>query len=195
MTENNRFIKKFDSKSKFELEHYTQNPSKFEPLAVDAAKYILDTKDFNAERNENENQELIKINFEEPIFKEKAFFINKWIYRLSALWLFGYTIIYLFIAIYKPSFYSIFWTLICGISFLIIITKQRKTITFLKQISALALIVLGIQYLIYFTFNYDLTNGPSISSILFKDIKLILILVLTFFTINQLIENKTVRIN
>ena len=83
----------------------------------------------------------------EPIYKEKAFFKNKWIYW-AALTITIISILASIIAFNKyGSFKYIIWGTIQFLFFAIIISKHPKTIKALKILSAITLIYLSIMYL------------------------------------------------
>ena len=73
MHEQKRFVKKFSGKANLELENYIENPALYEPLAVEAAKWLLENKDFSEKNTQNIEETIVQ----EPQLVEKAFFKNK----------------------------------------------------------------------------------------------------------------------
>ena len=183
MKENNRFLKKFEDKGKLDLENYIENPSLYEPLAVEAAKWLLENKDFE-KRNIQQK--------EEPELVEKAFFKNKTLSTLVKILLLCYSLILLFVSFFKPSFYSIIWTIIMGASFAVVVSKHKKTVKYLKLLSILALMVLTIQYVLYIAVSYY--NGTEINLLehFSKDYKIVVASLLMIFLGESLIETRYV---
>jgi hypothetical protein len=188
MQENNRFIKKFENKNKHDLEQLIQNASLYEPSAVEAAKYLLKNKGFN---NLESNSKIDEPK-EEPQLIEKAFFKSSALYKMASLLSLGYSVILLFISFYQPSVYTILWAAKMSSCFLVIISKHKKTVLYLKLLGILALIVLSFQYAVYLIVTINAGGDIDFFALVFNDYKLILACVLMIFLGESLIETKLV---
>ena len=188
MQENNRFIKKFKNKNKHDLEQLIENASLYEPSAVEAAKYLLENKVYN---NLDSNSEIDEPK-EEPQLVEKAFFKSSALYKMASLLSLGYSVILLFISFYQPSVYTILWAAIMSSCFLVLISKHRKTVLYLKLLGILALIVLTFQYAVYLIVTINAGGDIDFFALVFNDYKLILACLLMIFLGESLIETKLV---
>ena len=188
MQENNRYIKKFENKNKHDLEQLIQNASLYEPSAVEAAKYLLENKDFN----DLDSNSKIDEPKEEPQLVEKAFFKSSALYKMASLLSLGYSVILLFISFYQPSVYTILWAAIMSSCFLVLISKHRKTVLYLKLLGILALIVLTFQYAVYLIVTINAGGDIDFFALVFNDYKLILACLLMIFLGESLIETKLV---
>jgi hypothetical protein len=188
MQENNRFIKKFENKNKHDLEQLIENASLYEPSAVEAAKYLLENKGFN---NLDSNSKIDEPK-EEPQFVEKAFFKSSALYKMASLLSLGYSVVLLFISFYQPSVYTILWAAIMSSCFLVLISKHRKTVLYLKLLGILALIVLTFQYAVYLIVTINAGGDIDFFALVFNDYKLIIACLLMIFLGESLIETKLV---
>ena len=190
MTEN-RFIEKFKYKSKSELEDKISNPKLFNPEAIFAAKYVLDN--FNQYQNEKKEIEKSKQSSVEktPIFKDKAIFKNKWIYRLGLFFTLILTLSYSITFNIEGNFEYLIWSIINGLFFIVLLSKHRETVYFLNILSTLSLLVIYYRYLkIYINLG---ENQEILFSM--RDIKYVGIYVFLIFGGKLLVEIKRVQVN
>jgi len=188
MQENNRFIKKFENKSKYDLGVYLENHFIYDPLAVEAAKWLLENKEFD---KINEDHKIEK-SIQEPVLVEKACFKSKLLYVLTKFLLLIYSLLLLFVSFYQPSFYTIIWTLIITSCFIVVISKHKKTIFYLQRLSILALVILVIQYGTHITLSYVFDIELNLKSLILKDYKLVLICLAIFYFGDKLVEIRLV---
>lgn len=188
MQENNRFIKKFENKRRYNLEGYLETPSIYDPLAVEAAKWLLENKNFEKISEDLEIEKSIPT----PVLVEKACFKSKLLYNLTIFFLLIYSLMLLFVSFYQPSFYTIFWALIVASCFIVVISKHKKTVFYLQRLSILALVILVIQYTIYITLSYIYDFELDLKSFISQDYKLVLICLATFYLGDKLVEIRLV---
>ena len=181
----NKFIEKFKEKPKSELEYKIENASQYEADAVAAAKYILEnyTEFQNIEIAEN-----IQTEFQ---FKEKAFFKNKWIYRLAILSSFFIMAVSFWASNINESYDLIIWGILNLLFLIVLISKHKKTLLFLKILSGGALCFLVYRYV-----NFYIVLGESDTfTLLIKDIKYLAVYLFIIFGGELIIENRKVKIN
>ena len=181
----NKFIEKFKEKPKSELEYKIENASQYEADAVAAAKYILEnyTEFQNIEIAEN-----IQTEFQ---FKEKAFFKNKWIYRLAILSSFFIMAVSFWASNINESYDLIIWGILNLLFLIVLISKYKKTLLFLKILSGGALCFLVYRYV-----NFYIVLGESDTfTLLIKDIKYLAVYLFIIFGGELIIENRKVKIN
>jgi hypothetical protein len=181
----NKFIEKFKEKPKSELEYKIENASQYEADAVAAAKYILEnyTEFQNIEIAENVQTEIK--------FKEKAFFKNKWIYRLAILSSFFIMAVSFWASNINESYDLIIWGILNLLFLIVLISKYKKTLLFLKILSGGALCFLVYRYV-----NFYIVLGESDTfTLLIKDIKYLAVYLFIIFGGELIIENRKVKIN
>jgi hypothetical protein len=181
----NKFIEKFKEKPKSELEYKIENASQYEADAVAAAKYILEnyTEFQNIEIAEN-----IQTEFQ---FKEKAFFKNKWIYRLAIFSSFFIMAVSFWASDINESYDLIIWGILNLLFLIVLISKYKKTLLFLKILSGGALCFLVYRYV-----NFYIVLGESDTfTLLIKDIKYLAVYLFIIFGGELIIENRKVKIN
>lgn len=126
----------------------------------------------------------------EPIYKEKAFFKNKWIFWFCIF----ATIISIIASIIafnrSGGFKYIIWGTIQFLFFLILISKHPKTIKALKTLSAISLLYLASLYLVD---ALTLENKKLVFQQ--KDLKIVLILIIVYFGGDQYIEVRKIQTN
>ena len=190
MNDDNVFVKRFLNKRKSDLEYYIDNPSSFDPSAVEAAKIILADKIFKSNVEEMSIDKYTAI--KEPVFVEKAIFKSKLLYRFLIILTSIYTLIILVGAINYYNDYVYIWLFIYSSSFFVLISKSKKTLIYLKLLAIMSLMTLSYQYIEYFVLYFDGYNSV-LSSSLYRDFKIILICLITIFTIDRLVEIKLVE--
>lgn len=186
----NRFIEKFKSKSKSELEYKVEKPSLFDTEAVLAAKHILENfSDY--EVNITSEKKLKEAPLIEPIFKEKSFFKNKWIYRFVIF----FTAISVMISLWASNRYEssnyFAWSILNGLFFIVLISKHEKMLNSLKILSIIALLFILYNYLNVYI---NLQENEKIT-IPMKDLKFIGIYLFIIFGGELIIEKRKVQIN
>jgi hypothetical protein len=180
----NKFIDKFKQKTKSELEYKIENASQYDADAVEAAKYLLDN--YSEFRKED-----ITENFQTEFqFKEKAFFKNKWIYRLAIFSSFFIMSISFWVSDINESYDLIIWGVLNLLFLIVLISKYKKTLLFLKLLSGGALCFLVYRYV-----NYYIILGESETfTLLIKDIKYLAVYLFIIFGGELIIENRKIKI-
>lgn len=181
----NKFIEKFKHKSKSELESKIENSSNYDSDAIEAAKYILENY------SELENQKTIENSQTEFRFKEKAFFKNKWIYRLAVFSTFFIMAVSFWGSDINERYDLIIWSILNLLFLIVLISRHKKTLLGLKILSVFALSFMFYRYLNY----YIITGENEIFSQLTKDIKYLAVYLFIIFGGELLIENRKVKIN
>ena len=182
--ENNRFIEKFKFKSKSELEHKVSNPEQFEPESILAAKYILD----NYSKYEEEKQEKIKSLIKPPVFKEKSFFKNKLLYRITVLISLIFSIYKVFHGYHNESYVSYIWASLYFSFFIVLISKHKKSLKLLKILCGVSILFIILRYsIIFFKLGY--------LNISYDDFKFSAVCLFFILGGDLLIETRVVQIN
>ncbi len=181
----NKFIEKFKRKPKSELEYKVENASQFEPDAVEAAKYLLENY------SELENPENAENSQTEFRYKEKAFFKNKWIYRIAVFSSFFIMVVSFWVSDINESYDLIVWGIINLLFLTVLVSRYKKTLLFLKLLSGGALCFLVYRYV-----NFYIILGESDTfTLLIKDIKYLTVYLFIIFGGELIIENRKVKIN
>ncbi|ALJ06541.1 hypothetical protein APS56_15985 [Pseudalgibacter alginicilyticus] len=181
----NKFIEKFKHKPKSELEYKIENASLYETDAVEAAKYLLENY------SELENIEIAENTQTEFQFKEKAFFKNKWIYRLAVFSSFFIMAISFWASDINESYDLIIWGILNLLFLIVLISKHKKTLLLLKILSGGALCFLVYRYV-----NFYIILGESDTfTLLIKDMKYLAVYLFIIFGGELIIENRKVKIN
>ena len=185
----NRFIEKFKDKTKSELEEYLNNPSIYQPIAVEAAKYLIENKDFSPKKPKIE-PEVIE---EEPELVERAFFKSKILY-ISAIIFFSFASLGFIITILADPFNpNLLWGGIMTSYLLVLISKTKKTVYYLKLISLFALLLFTLQYVLYIFIS--IINNTEIEfwdDFISHDLRLIVFYILVIYSSESLVEIRTV---
>ena len=138
--EENKFIEKFKTKSTFELNQIIENPSSFENQAVEAAKHHLSNPKIKIKEKPK--------GIVEPIFKEKAFFKQKGLFKFAIiLILFSILFLSILFKIYGGYKYLI-WVIIQVLIFAVIISKSQRTVLYLKYLSIISIFFIAGIYLL-----------------------------------------------
>jgi hypothetical protein len=186
----NKFIEKFKSKSKTELKYKVDNPSLFDSEAVLAAKHILENfSDYKVVEISDEKQ--VEKPFIEPIFKEKAFFKNKWIYRLALVSSLFMTVFYFWVFTVRENIDFLIWSIINFLFFIVLISRDKKTLPKLKLLSIISLCFIVYRYV---TFYLTLEQNESFTFEL-KDVKFIAIFLFIILGGELMIEIRKVQTN
>jgi hypothetical protein len=186
----NKYIEKFKLKTKSELEYKIENPSLFGDEALEAAKIVLQNYDLNKD-SKAKNKKLDSSEKAEAIFKDKAFFKQKWIYIIALLYTALATVISFFAINYLTNYDYAIWGIINLAAFIVLIIKHPKTLYFLKALSIMALIFILYRYISTYL---NLTENETIA-FQTKDIKYILICFILIFGGEQIIEVRKVQTN
>ncbi|WP_224488661.1 hypothetical protein [Robertkochia flava] len=189
---NNKFIQKFERKEIDELLDYVENPNRYQPEAIEAAKWLLEIKTEEGAKIESEEKK-IEPKIIEPKLIEKAFFKSKWLYYCSCILLFVYASILILASFISPSVYTYIWAVIFSVSLIVVISKHKSTVIYLKVLSGLALSALLAQYVIYFSNNYYFSFAEELITLLKEDFKTILLSLIIIFFSDQFIENRMVK--
>ena len=181
----NKYIEKFKLKTKSELEYKIENPSLFGNEALEAARIVLQNYDLNKD-SKAKNKKLDSSKKAEAIFKDKAFFKQKWIYIIALLYTALATVISFFAINYLTNYDYAIWGIINLAAFIVLIIKHPKTLYFLKALSIMALIFILYRYI-----------STYLKTIAFqtKDLKYILICFILIFGGEQIIEVRKVQTN
>jgi len=169
----NKFIEKFKSKSKTELKYKVENPSLFDSEAVLAAKHILENfSDYEIVETSEKKQ--IEKPLIEPIFKEKAFFKNKWIYRFALFSTSFTTILTFWLFTVRENIDLLIWSIINFLFFIVLISSDKKTLPKLKLLSIISLCFIVYRYVIFYlsleqneSFTFELKDAKFIAIYLF----------------------------
>ena len=203
--ESNKFIQKFRTKDADELHEYLENPTQYQPEAVEAAKWLLKVKEIKPEAENNRDTKAkteTKISFSrehneqgavQPKLKEKAFFKNKLLYYLACLFSLIYSLVLLISSFYTSSIFVYIWTAIYSFSFLILISKHKNTVLYLKILAALALSNLAAQYISYFYNNFYYSFIEELLFLLKEDYRTILFTLIIMVSADKLVENRFVE--
>ncbi|MGY5353501.1 hypothetical protein [Wenyingzhuangia sp. IMCC45467] len=186
----NKYIEKFKFKTKSELEYKIENPSLFDKEAIEAAKVLLENYSIN-ENNTTKEKNIESIEKVEPIYKEKAFFKYKWMYRFAIFYTCIVSLACLWLLKYEEHINYAIWGIINIMAFIVLISKHRKTLYYLKVLSIVALIFIIYKY-IYTYFNLNENETINFQS---KDVNYILFFFVILFGGEQLIEVRKVQIN
>ena len=169
----NKFIEKFKSKTKTELKFKVENPSPFDNEAVLAAKHILENYS-EYEKVETPEKKQIEKSIIEPIFKEKAVFKNKWIYRFAIVFTSFTTVLSFWSFTVRENFDLLIWSIINFLFLIVLISRDKKTLPKLKLLSIISLCFILYRYVIFYltleqneSFTFELKDFKFIAIFLF----------------------------
>ncbi|MDV7188593.1 hypothetical protein R3X25_15000 [Lutibacter sp. TH_r2] len=186
----NLYIKKFKNKTRTELEFKVNNSEVFEPDAVYAAKYILENFD-KFEKYREKKTEFKKEEIKEFVFKEKAIFKNKWIYRIALVSTLITAISFFWIFTVRDNFDFLIWSIINFLFFIVLIVRDKKTLPKLKLLSIISLFFIIYRYVIY----YVSLEEKALFNFEIKDVKFIAIYLFIILGGDLLIEIKKVKVS
>lgn len=191
--EKNKFIEKFKNKTKSELEHINENPSLYQKEAIEATKILLEKYNEKRKTKSCEKEKIQELLKNEPIYKEKAFFKYKWMYWIVFIYTLIASIFSLWIMNEFKGIDSInfgIWGIINLIAFIVIISKHKKTLLYLKILSLVSLIYIAYRY----AYTYlNLAEDETIE-FLSKDIKFLVLMFIIIFAGDKLIETRKINI-
>ena len=182
----NKFIEKFKFKNKTELESIINKPDKYNFEAVSAAKFILDNYS-GLENSLNKEK-----NYAAPIFKEKAFFKNKWIYRFSIVYALFATSVIIFTYKLPQAYIYAIWSIINGLILIVLLSKHKNTLYYLKILSTICLGFVLFRYIDTYIIHSNANEGFKIEK---KDLRYVVVYLVIILAGDQLIETRTIQIN
>tara|TARA_B100000809_G_scaffold85250_1_gene83726 strand:- start:269 stop:829 length:561 start_codon:yes stop_codon:yes gene_type:complete len=184
--ENNRFLEKFKDKNESELREIIKRAEQSDPKAIIAAKHILENfSDFN---KKSKVEKVIV----DPIFKEKSFFKNKWIYIVFI----GYSLLASLSVIFTynlpQAYIFISWSIVNLLIFIVLISKHKDTLHYLKILSMISIGFILFRYIDTYLIHSELNKEFKIEN---KDFKFIAIYIGIIFAGDYFIETRNVQIN